>query len=79
MLWHPHREEDCGMCEYVVKRQLTTQEGVVEYRTKEGNWNTDAQLAYGCSEEDAKAIVRTVEQADRPPAQYSYDYMLVEG
>jgi hypothetical protein len=65
------------MGECVVTRKQTHGSKPLEYRTKEGTWSSDASLALQCSEEDAKAIVRTLEQADRPPAVFTYDHAVV--
>ncbi len=48
-------------------------EAVREYRTQTGEWSRDPDDAFHTSEEDAKAIVRTLRQADRAPALYEYE------
>lgn len=65
------------MCESVVTRAPIAGEAIFEYRTKEGNWTDDPQQALKTSEEDAKAIVRTLRMVDRPPAEFNYDEKIV--
>lgn len=61
----------------VTRKRVQRSDEALEYRTKEGDWTTDASLALHCSEEDAKAIIRTLEQADRPPPMFTYDHTIV--
>lgn len=65
------------MCESVVIRVPTSGKNIREYRTKTGDWSMDQNEALKTSEEDARAIVRTLRQADRPPAHFEYDENIV--
>src|SRR5690606_17854159 len=66
-------EEAIPMCEAVVTREHH-QTRQIEYRTQAESWTQNKDGALRTSEEDAKAIVRRLDQSKRGPAVYSYDY-----